>query len=454
MTSPALISVAAPALFAIGTSRFRDRRLVPPSSQFTPALATMNVRPLSTVASLLVLNLAMAAQARPLPTPQQLEALRQQGPAGLEQFLRQYGVKPDRPPAADLRASLDQLCQQRDCYASQLYWHTDLEQAKAAAKASGKPILSLRLLGGLDQDLSCANSRFFRVALYPNAAVSQYLRDRFILYWSSERPVPKVTIDFGDGRKLERTVTGNSIHYVLNADGQPIDAIPGLYGPQAFLKQLQQAEQAAQRYDRTPGEQQAEFLRNYHRDRLAALQAQWAADLTQLGIRNRPRLLELSGSLPPTDAATAGQIALTKMAVERPLVNAALSAATQNQAMLSDITDSDSWRKIATRYATEARLDRNSLTLMQRKLTPQSANSLDTVARQFETLMALDTVRNEYLLHSQIHQWFMQGRAIADWQTLNQRVYAELFLTPIADPWLGLLPQEGFAAIENNGLIP
>ncbi len=85
------------------------------------------------------------------------------------------------------------LCTQRDCYASKLYWYTDLEQAKEKAKATGKPILSLRLLGKLDQDLSCANSRFFRVALYPNAEISKLLQDRYILHWKSVRPAPKVT---------------------------------------------------------------------------------------------------------------------------------------------------------------------------------------------------------------------------------------------------------------------
>ena len=75
-------------------------------------------------------------------------------------------------------AALDAVGQQRDCYASQLYWFTDLEQAKAAAKASGKPILSLRLLGRLDEEFSCANSRFFRTALYANGEVSKVLRDQ------------------------------------------------------------------------------------------------------------------------------------------------------------------------------------------------------------------------------------------------------------------------------------
>lgn len=171
--------------------------------------------------------------------------LRPQGQKGLEIFLKSYINNLQTPPKPEVKTALDQLCQQRDCYASQLYWYTDLEQAKAAAKITGKPILSLRLLGRLDTELSCANSRFFRVALYPNAAISQTLRKDFILHWQTVRPAPKITIDFGDGRKLERTITGNSIHYILDSDGRPLDAIPGLYGPQAFLKQLQQGQKIA-----------------------------------------------------------------------------------------------------------------------------------------------------------------------------------------------------------------
>jgi hypothetical protein len=62
------------------------------------------------------------------------------------------------------------------------------------------------------------------------------------LRWQSVRPIPKVTIDYGDGRKLERTLTGNSIHYILDSSARPIDAIPGLYGPSAFRSALVNAE--------------------------------------------------------------------------------------------------------------------------------------------------------------------------------------------------------------------
>src|SRR4029079_12375311 len=149
-------------------------------------------------------------------------------------------LAPATPEWQRLTAVLDAVSQQKDSYLSGLYWYTDLSQAQAAARAAGKPILSLRLLGKLNEEYSCANSRFFRTILYSNAQVSSMLRQKFILYWESERRVPRVTVDFGDGRKLERTLTGNSIHYILDSNGRVFDALPGLYGPGAFLRSLNQ----------------------------------------------------------------------------------------------------------------------------------------------------------------------------------------------------------------------
>src|SRR5215212_5897657 len=103
---------------------------------------------------------------------------------------------------------LDKVCAQKDCHTSRLFWYTDLDEAKAAAHALGRPILSLYMLGRLDEELSCANSRFFRVMLYSDPVIATILRDRYVLYWHSVRPVPLVTIDMGDGRKIQQTITG------------------------------------------------------------------------------------------------------------------------------------------------------------------------------------------------------------------------------------------------------
>jgi hypothetical protein len=393
---------------------------------------------------------------------QEVSVLRKQGPTGLQVFLKSHinTLNSDSSgaviPSAALRVALDELCQQRDCYASHLYWYTDIEQAKAAARTSGKPILSLRLLGRLDQDLSCANSRFFRVALYPNREISKLLQDRFILHWQSVRPVPKVTIDFGDGRKLERTITGNSIHYILDGSGHPIDAIPGLYSPKAFLRQLQQAEVAVKNYSKLTPSDRKSYLRKYHSDRLNSIQAQWVADLSRLGIQSPPKLVEIptNSNQPPT-AEIASSLAVSKMRVETPMLSAFQSDAERNQNTLTEITDQKVWNKIAQLYAPDAKLDQNSISLIRAKKS-QSVNTqqdnLPTILKKFEATIALDTVRNEYMLHSQIHQWFIEGKQTSSVEALNEQVYAQLFLTPSSDPWLGLFPSDSYSAIENDGI--
>jgi hypothetical protein len=410
---------------------------------------------LLTSAIALTLMLSTSVHAQP-SLEQEATALRPLGPKGLQQFLNTHSKELTASlPPKPLRDALDRLCQQRDCYASRLYWYTNLDQAKAAAKASGKPILSLRLLGNLDQDLSCANSRFFRVALYPNAEVSQILRDRFILHWQSVRPVPKVTIDFGDGRKLERTLTGNSIHYVLDASGRPIDAIPGLYGPQAFLRQLQQSEVAVKTAATKTGLSRDSYLRKYYGDRLNAIQAQWSADLAKLGLKMPSRLASLGSSSSTTPRADmAGTLAMPKMTVENPIVSATL-----NQRTLAQITDQTAWEKLAQRYSNDAKLDAQSIALIKAKQvaitvnpTPFQPRAISSIVRSFESSMALDTVRNEYELHSQLYQWFMKDSRTLTVNALNDKVYAELFLTPSSDPWLGLLPSDSYSAIDNDGI--
>src|SRR6478672_6635004 len=116
-----------------------------------------------------------------------LADLRSQGPAGLQRLLDDYADQLKRGPDGSdtwkqLSSAIDTVAAQRDAYASRLYWYTDLEQAKAAATRERKPILSLRLLGKLDTELSCANSRFFRTTLYPDPEISKLLREKFILH--------------------------------------------------------------------------------------------------------------------------------------------------------------------------------------------------------------------------------------------------------------------------------
>uniref|UniRef100_B8HMH9 Uncharacterized protein n=1 Tax=Cyanothece sp. (strain PCC 7425 / ATCC 29141) TaxID=395961 RepID=B8HMH9_CYAP4 len=382
-----------------------------------------------------------------------IAALRDQGSPGLQAFLQTYPqplpAERSTPTPGSQRAILDQICQQKDCYASHLYWYTDLEQAKQAAQSSGKPILSLRLLGRLDQDLSCANSRFFRIILYPNQEIAQLLRDRFILHWQSVRPVPTVTIDFGDGRRLERTLTGNSIHYILDAQGRPVDALPGLYGPAAFKRQLLLSKPLARQASGLTGSAHTALLRQYHRDRLAALETAWSQDLQRLGMNLSRDLPPPSVNQPPS-AELASRIAITKAVVELPILQRI------SRAELAPLTDAAAWQKLAQFYRQEARLDANSIALMRQKnpawQTWTGRDPLQPVLQNFEQAIALDTVKNQYLLHSQLHEWFIAGETTAEVNSLTERVYSQLFLTPSSDPWLGLLPMDSYSGIEHEGL--
>ena len=162
-----------------------------------------------------------------------MQAFRSMGPAGVDAFVRKHG--------SFASPQLDAVCAQVDAHTTMLYWFTDLDAAIAEARRTKRPILSLRLLGRLDEELSCANSRFFRKSLYIDPSINRAMRERFVLHWQSVRAVPKVTIDFGNGRTLVKTLTGNSTHLVLDMFGRPVDALPGLFSAEVFAQLLVRA---------------------------------------------------------------------------------------------------------------------------------------------------------------------------------------------------------------------
>jgi hypothetical protein len=475
----------------------------------------MRMKQLSTFLSLLVMALgsvpvrgaasaeALAASPRvlalkalsenPSEAAESISALRALGPAGLGALFEAHrqtisshtaeigpGLSSD-PEWRRLAVALDAVSQQRDSFASHLYWYTDIEQAKAAARSSGKPILSLRLLGNLNEEFSCANSRFFRSILYANQEVSAYLREHFVLHWKSVRPAPRVCIDFGDGRKIEGTLTGNSIHYILDTAGRPIDAIPGLYGPAAFLRELAQAEGAFRLASATSGAEREAALRRYHQACRAAIDRQLLSDTARAGIsiedirrsndasasgtRNRyrpgPETTSAGGpddpdrtARPPT-ARQAGALAFSKSVVETKRLRS-IGEGARVPTPAGAETDLAAWQKIADLHSDDARIDRASIALIRSHYTAVDAGAAGRIARIIQNLegyVAMDTVRNEYLMHYQLHGWFADGWANRDVDTLNERVYAQLFLTPRSDPWLGLLSPETYSGLENDGVV-
>ena len=339
--------------------------------------------------------------------------LRKRGPRALQYVF-------DRTDGSELsrwKSLADTVAAQRDSHFSRLYWHTDLAVAQEVAKRENKPILSLRLLGNLTDELSCANSRFFRTTLYPHAAVRSLLAERFVLHWQSVRAVPIITIDFGDGRSIKRTITGNSLHLVLDARGRTVDVLPGLYGAGFFARVLQESEALAKKAVELDDVQFKSKLAKFHQEQLNDQEARWSEDWKQLG----------SESIP----------------------------------ILGNELDDAAWAKLAQRYLAEVAFDGMTVAAVQAKLPAEVAGRLalgksvtETPAlrlvRNLVPVIGQDTVKNEYNLHRQIHQWLANGE-IHNTPALTSRIYNELFLSPLNDPWYGLSKPDVYSAVENDG---
>jgi hypothetical protein len=55
-------------------------------------------------------------------------------------------------------------------------------------------------------------------------------------------------------------------------------------------------------------------------------------------------------------------------------------------------------------------------------------------------------------MHSRLSLWLLQDPTRTDLEKFNEKVYAELFLTPRSDDWLGLLQRDVYVGIDNGGI--
>jgi hypothetical protein len=317
----------------------------------------------------------------------------------------------------NLDLAIDKIAGQKFASQSRLYWHTSLGIAKVDSRKTNRPILSLRMLGRLDEDLSCANSRFFRTTLYPDPEIAALLREHFVLHWQSVRDVPVVTIDFGDGRQLNQPLTGNSVHLVVDSGGRPFDALPGLVSPQAFKQWLSSVDQLWNDSDRGNDAAFWSSVADFHRKRAAK--------------RRADSSLAISTTQPVSDL--------------NPL--------------------DERWSQLAA--SEDVRLASTSRQLLQAQRPGLGAEAAMVIApskaivetpmlrlvQPIEPLIARDTVFNLYALQTRIDDWFTQASVPATYDDLTKRIYAEAFQMPLDDPWLGLSPDTFYTALDNGGRV-
>jgi hypothetical protein len=258
-------------------------------------------------------------------------------------------------------------------------------------------------------------------------------------------------IDFGNGRVLERTVGGNSIHYILDSAGRPVDALPGLYHPAAFLAALTRVEPLARELGSLPAAQAQIRVAEFHRQGASELERVVAGVGSVPGLSRGSSLRE------------AEPVAVTKAAMEMPVAARLDLGRPLTLAQLRGLEAANvAWSRLGERLYADvpgARLDAKSRALL-RALEPsdwtQPGSKLNEAGMnelliRFDASLRKDTAHNELQLHARLHEW-LAARPALSLQALNERVYRELFLTPAEDAWLGMATPLLFSGLMRDGV--
>jgi hypothetical protein len=372
----------------------------------------------------------------------------------------------------DWRALIDAVAQQRDAHFGGLYWHRDLEQAQREAASEGKPVLSLRLLGELTSEFSCANSRLFRTILYADPDLARWLDDAFVLHWSSERPAPRVAIDFGDGRKLERTITGNSAHFVLDAKGRTIDVIPGLYAPKPFREALTESVALHDRLADVAPDQWAGVLAADHDRRFQVGVDRLVDELSfARGMRPDRAGIEAWLAAPPSEGQRVAAIEAVPIAIGKSRMEAPILDAAGNQLggrgpvrVRGPVREPDDLERlmIGSRLVGSLELHPNVWTIVDAErpvdaLVPESERAVALMGMRRALYVALqqDTAKNALELmpriHAELGERAREGGELS-LAEVDGWLYARLFETPAGDPWLGLVDPTVYTGLVDGGI--
>jgi hypothetical protein len=248
--------------------------------------------------------------------------------------------------------------------------------------------------------------------------VARFIQDNFVPCWESVRPVPKVTVDFGEGRKLQRTLSGNTVISICLPDGRVVDAFPGVYTPEDFLPQVRETltmlRQAAREADDGAGVS-ARVL-EWHRLRLTLGDQTGGIQAYASKMAVESPLLRAMRLYPPSSGDVQGAWEASQ-AVSDPLTNpkAALAAVS---ARIEDVS-----KKPASPEELQRRFGRGQ------DLTPEQLGDL---------ALKQDSQTSVVLIRPAVHLLFAGYGSLPDARTCRDAVYKEIIHTPVDDPYLGL----------------
>ncbi len=239
---------------------------------------------------------------------------------------------------------MDLPCDQGNrCEPGLIRWRADAVTACQSASESSALIFLFQMLGKLDEELCCTNARLARTMLFSDQTIADFINATFEPVWESVRDVPIISIDFRNGHVINRTIPGNIATYVLAADGQVLDILPGMYTPDAYLAQLKWFK-TLDYIASMPFARRQAALYEYHTDAIK-----------RLSLKSTPHSISLSaaGMGASGGAATATERATKPMASTKPdlpevapgVQKLTMDEASQWQALVQDTRDNEVHRR-------------------------------------------------------------------------------------------------------------
>lgn len=335
-----------------------------------------------------------------------------------DRLTRQLAADPSMAPRvagrlAALRpciTAFDRLSGQKDAWASRLYWFESWEAAQAESRRTGKPILALRMLGRLDEDASCANSRYFRTTLYAHPQIADRLRNKFVLFWHGVRPVPILTVQLDADHVLRRPIVGNSYHAIVSSDGDVQAVLPGLTSAETFLAFLDAPPPAAP----PPATETAGRWKGALAYGDAHCETKTSVESTSLKYGGAGGTY---ADTRPTGDPAALAFPLHPRVVEMIRIKAQLSPCFPTPGPVDSRTD--------------------EILLAQVRMFQSNIQADDAINRGLQ-----GPITERLRAHPE-----KLGRPLDEW------MYKEVFKMDLGDPWLGLDQPEHFMALDGDGLL-
>jgi hypothetical protein len=259
-----------------------------------------------------------------------------------------------------------------------------------------------------------------RAVLLSDTRVISFIRENFVACWQSVRPVPKVTIDFGNGKTLKRTLGGNTVIEVRLPDGRVVDAFPGLYTPEDFLKEAGETLALVRSLEPGSTEESAAVLA-WHRARGMGRPRVPIPISLEKSMVESPLLRALRanpGAPVPTD------LLMRELGRAGP----AIEAAEEPKAALTRISR---WLEdVSKQPATVEQLRQRFLPLPEgRRPTPEQLG---------EMALQIDSRTNRDWVRPAVHLLFTAYDRLPQDHACRDTVFRQLLHLPVEDPYLGL----------------